>query len=326
MNKTILLIFTAAILVACNGSKLGYQTKNEVVKMNVDEARDVINYPLLESQQIPSFAQRVDKQMATKQGNNLGQSSFMAAPLVGNLVSLATDGIKQMIEKDKKKYTANYNFALTNLYFYDQLSTESAFDPVGMQFNGFTLVRTFKNSQGKIDTALVAEFELDTSNAYEIINDAVFRLRLKSFDLRYAKAKIAKGKKQRVNMDFEIVFTSSYVNEMGQLFDKVTLGKFYLLLRDVPLNKNDTAYNKYHQQLKGKLLDGRSFIVPRSFGYYLADNNKKAKCFSQGAYSIQVNVKESSKNNFVNKLIIDNSNELLKSANEEGKKLADKIK
>ena len=104
MNKTILLIFTAAILVACNGSKLGYQTKNEVVKMNVDEARDVINYPLLESQQIPSFAQRVDKQMATKQGNNLGQSSFMAAPLVGNLVSLATDGIKQMIEKDEKKF------------------------------------------------------------------------------------------------------------------------------------------------------------------------------------------------------------------------------
>lgn len=291
--------------------------------MNIDETKDVINYPKLETQYIPTFAQRVDKQMMAKQGVGLTQSSFMAAPLVGNLVSLATDGIKQMIEKDKKKYTANYNFALTNLYFYDQLSTESAFDPVGMQFNGFTLVRTFKNKENKTDTALIAVFELDTTNAYEIINDAVFKLRLKSLEVKYAKAKVANGSKKHLNMD--IIFTSSYVNEYGQLFDKITLGKFYLLLREMPLDKNEQGYADYYKNLKGKLLDGRSFIVPRSFGYYLAENNQKAKCFSQGAYSIQVNVKESSKNNFINKLIIDNATEILQSANREGKKLVEKM-
>lgn len=322
--KNITLVFLI-ILAACSGSKYGYKQKNETVKMNIDETKDVINYPKLETQSIPTFTQRVAKQMVPKQTNGFGQSSFIAAPLVGNLVSLATDGIKQMIEKDRKKYTANYNFALTNLYFYDQLSTESAFDPVGMQFSGFTLVRTFKNNEGKIDTALVAEFELDTTNAYEIINDAVFKLRLKKLDLRYAKAKIANGTKKHLNMDIEIVFTSSYVNEHGQLFDNITLGKFYLLLREMPLDKNENGYASYYQNLKGKLIDGRSFIVPRSFGYYLAENNQKAKCFSQGAYNIQVNVKESSKNNFINKLIIDNSNEILQSANREGKKLAENL-
>jgi hypothetical protein len=323
MKNTIPLfaISLTLFLAACRGSKLGYNIKNETVKMNITEAKDVINYPLLEAQQIPTFSQRIEKQKSGKTNFGFGdQAAFVGAPIVGNLVSLATDGIKKMIENDKKKFTANYSFALTNLYFYDQLSTESAFDPVGMQFSGFTLVRTFKNTEGNIDTALVAEFGLDNANPYEIINDAVFRLKLKKLDLRYAKAKVPKDTKQHLNMDFEIAFTSSYVNEHGQLFDNVTLGKFYLLLREMPLNKNEKNYTEYYDKLKGKLLDGKSFIVPRSFGYYLSGNNVKAKCFSQGAYSVTINVKESSKNSFINKIIIDNSNDLLKSANDQLKK------
>lgn len=74
------------------------------------------------------------------------------------------------------------------------------------------------------------------------------------------------------------------------------------------MNKDETGYKEYYEKLKNKPLDGRSFIVPRSFGYYISDNNIKAKCFNQGAYSIVVNVKESSKSNFVNKVIVNNSN------------------
>jgi hypothetical protein len=59
--------------------------------------------------------------------------------------------------------------------------------------------------------------------------------------------------------------------------------------------------------LKGSLLTGKSFIVPRSFGYHKEGDVLKPG-FSQGAYSIQVKVKESSKDHFINKLVIENTN------------------
>lgn len=302
------------MLTACSGSKLGYTVKNESVKMNVTQVKDIINYTSLNTQQIPSFAQRIEQQKSIKPNFGFGENeAFLGAPLAARIVSFATDGIKNMIENDKKKFTAKYSFALTNLYFYDQLSTENAFDPLGMQFNGFTIVRTFKNQNNETDTALTAEFVLDTNNPYEIINDAVFRLKLKKLDLRYAKAKVQQHK-QHLNVDFEIIFSSSYVNEQGVLFDNVTLGKFYLFLREAPLNKDEPSYTAYYEKLKNKSLDGKSFIVPRSFGYYIANNNVRAKCYNQGAYSIVVNVKESSKNNFVNKVIVNNSNFIINSA------------
>lgn len=322
--KRILLFFligAAMQLVSCSGSKLGYATSDEKLNMQVKEKRDVIDYSKLSVQRIPSFKRRTEQRSADSVTANGAQHALPIAPMLGGLVSLATNGVKKMIDNDKKKYTASYDFALTKLYFYDQLSTESMFDPVGMQFHTFTLVRTFKTTDGKEDTALTATFVLDTANAYEIINNSVFRLRLKDIDIRYAKAKIAKGAKQSINMDLEISFYSSYVNEMGQLFDNMLLGKFYLLLREAPLDKTAPDYKEYYQKLKGSLLDGRSFIVPRSFGYYIAGNGDRAKCYSQGAYSIHVKVNESSKNTFVNKIIIDNSTQILNSAESGLKKL-----
>ncbi|RTL60318.1 MAG: hypothetical protein EKK37_05635 [Sphingobacteriales bacterium] len=309
-------------LISCSGSKLGYAANDEKLEMQVKEKRDVIDYNKLSAQRIPDFKRRMAQRIPDSSiGNPNAQHALPFAPILGGLVSLATNGVKKMIDNDKKKYTAGYDFALTKLYFYDQLSTESMFDPLGMQFHGFTLVRTFKTADGKEDTALKATFVLDTANEYEIINNAVFRLRLKDIDIRYAKAKIAKTAKQNINMDMEISFYSSYVNEMGQLFDNVLLGKFYLLLREVPLDKSAQGYAEYYQKLRGNLLDGRSFIVPRSFGYYLTGNGDRAKCYSQGAYSIHVKVNESSKNTFVNKIIIDNSTQILNSAESGLKKL-----
>jgi len=82
------------------------------------------------------------------------------------------------------------------------------------------------------------------------------------------------------------------------------------LLRDAPLDINDTSYHNYYEKLKGNLLTGKSFIVPRSFGYH-KDGNVLRPGYSQGAYSIHVKVKESSKNNFINKLVIENANMLI---------------
>jgi hypothetical protein len=295
------------VLTSCRASRYSSIGRPDEAKMMLVEKKDAIDFSSLKGQNITSFKDRT-------------QTRAFFAPMAGSLISLGTDAVKKMIANDKKKYTAEYKMGLTDLVFYDQLSTESAFDPLGMQFNGFTLVRTFRNSNGGTDTALTAEFELDKTNPYEILNNAVFRLKLKNFRLYSAKAKVAKNGPQKLNMDFEIIFKTSYVNEEGVLFDNVTLGKFVFVLRDAPLDENTPGYASYYEKLKGKKIDGRSFIVPRSFGYYINEDGVPAKSYSQGAYSIQVNVKESSKNSFVNTLLIDNSGQIIDAA---GKKLKD---
>ncbi len=295
-----------SMLSACTGSKYGSATNRDAYVMNIKEQPDVIRYAVLKEQEVPSLASRGDRGRGPLTG------------LVGSALSLATNAIKQKIADDKKKYTAEYKYALTDLYFYDQLSTQSPFDPIGMQFNGFRLVRTFMNGD-KVDTALVADFELDNSNPYEIINNSVFRLRLKSLELNYAKAKVAKGVNS-LNMDFEISFHTSYVNGEGVLFKDVELGKFFFFLRKAPLDKSDAGYAAYYEKLKGKGLEGKSFIVPRSFGYHITGQNLTEPAFSQGAYTINVKVKESSKNTFVNELVIDNSGKIVDALGDQLKK------
>ena len=216
-----------------------------------------------------------------------------------------------MIARDRARYVANYTFAVTDLYFYDQLSLESVFDPVGMQFNGFTLVRTFTNSRQQTDTAFIARFELDLSAPNEIINNSIFRLKLIDFQLRYSKIKMTRAQKNNINMDVEITFNSSYVNEQGQLFDNMELGKFFLLLREAPMDKNSPAYAHYYDSLKGTNVEGRSFIVPRSFGYYKNENGAVGKSFSQGAYSISAKVTESANDRFVTKVLADHSSQII---------------
>lgn len=287
----------AFTLNSCSSSQQGYAAKNDEVKMKISEKPGVIDYASLQQQNVPDMASRSDK----------GRGEFTG--IIGGTISLATNAVKQMIAKDKAKYTAAYSYGLTDLYFYDQLSVEGPFDPLGLQFSGFKLVRTFEN-QGRMDTALAAEFELDTANPYEILNNSVFRLKLKSLQLNYARAKVPNNN-NFLNMDFEIVFNSSYVNSQGALFKSIELGKFYFFLRKAPLDKNAPGYEEYYKNLVGKKLDGQSFIVPRSFGYHITGKNNAQPSYSQGAYTITVNVKESSKNTFVNQMIIDNSGQLV---------------
>lgn len=306
-----LFFFLLILLLTGTGCKIfSHSTalKDESADMEIKEKSDVISYATIKRQQIPSFAERASK--ASFANDSLG-SRGLFGPVLGGAISLATNAVKKMIAKDRARYVANYSFGLTDLYFYDQLSLESVFDPVGMQFGGFILTRTFTNSQGLYDTAFIARFELDTSSTNEIINNSIFRLRLSDLDIRYTKVKMTRAQKNTINMDIEIIFNTSYVNEQGQLFDNVELGKFYVLLRDAPMDRNSPGYTHYYDSLKGTKVDGRSFIVPRSFGYYKDENNMFGKSYSQGAYSISVNVTENANDKFVTKVISDNSNQII---------------
>ncbi|MND01434.1 hypothetical protein D3C83_204250 [compost metagenome] len=51
--------------------------------------------------------------------------------------------------------------------------------------------------------------------------------------------------------------------------------------------------------------------MPRSFGYYKAEDGDVKRCYSQGAYSISAKVTETSKDKFVTKVLLDNSSKLI---------------
>lgn len=309
-----LLLVLSILLYGCAASNLGSAIKEENLKMKINEQRDIINPENLRAQRILSLDERT-------MSNGIASRGLFSSAAVG-LVSLATDAVKKMIANEKKKYTAEYKFGLTDLYFYDQLSKDGPFDPVGLQFSGFKLIRTFINKDGNTDTAMFANFSLDTVNSAEMINNSIFRLRLKEFQMNYAKAKIEMGSEKKLNMDFEITFITSYVNNQGVLFDGTVLGKFYLFLRDIPLEKKISGYESYYEKIQDSLLIGKSFIIPRSFGYHREPDGSIKPGYSQGAYSIQVNVKESSKDHFVTKLITDNADLIIEAS---GEKLKSKL-
>ena len=173
------------------------------------------------------------------------------------------------------------------------------------------MVRTYVNDEGKTDTAFVARFVIDSSRSNEIINNSIFRLKVQDLAIYKTKAKITSGQKNSINMDIEITFSTSYVNNIGQLFNNTETGKFYLTLRDAPLDKNTAHYKSFYDGLKGELLDGKSFIIPRSYGYFINADGESKPCYSQGAYSIQVKVKESTKDKFITKMLIDNSSQII---------------
>jgi hypothetical protein len=220
----------------------------------------------------------------------------------GALISLATDGIKALIKQQQKKYFARFDMAMTDLQFYNNLSLKGPFDPEGIKFGGFSLVRTIKDKETTAtDTAFVATFVLDTTNVYEMVNTSQFRLRLAKLDYRFPKAKVRKG--QKVNLDFEMTISASYVNEAGMFYTDVVLGKFVYTVRNAPIDKNDPGYQKFYDNLKGQKVNGSGFLVPRSFGYYVDGEKALQKSYSPGYYSIAASVKESSKNSFIEKMI-----------------------
>lgn len=239
------------------------------------------------------------------------------------LMSLAKNGINRMIDNRKKKYTAEYSMALSDLHFYNNLSTNGIFDPNGIIFKGFSLVRLI-NHDKKSDTAFIAHFLLDTTNSYEIANSSMFRLKFDSLDLRIPKAKYRQDKKT-INMDFEITFTCSYVNESGNFFSNVELGKFYFAVRDAPVDKNDTGYVAFYQRLRNKPLNGASFIIPRSYGYYVSEDNTLKPSYSWGNYSITAKVTESSKEAFIDKIIAGNSDVIINASKDQLQKASGKI-
>ena len=232
-------------------------------------------------------------------------------------IDLAADGVKLLIEMDRKKYTQEYAASQGDMYFYDNISTIGVVDPTGMQFEGIRVLRLFKNKKHEVDTALYMVLKVDTENPNEIINNSIFRLVVDTFQLNFAKAKVPGFKwympwsifvknKETVNLDMEISVTSSWMEANGSSHRNEEIGKFSFSLRNIPLRKSEKSI-EYFNTLQGKKLGGFSYLVPRSYGYYQDEDNQFRQCYGQGNYNFVINFKEAGKEKFVQKLLYDNT-------------------
>ena len=243
-------------------------------------------------------------------------SRGLIAPMATSLIGYAVSGVKTVIANEKSKYTAITKFTKTELYFYDQPSLEGPFDPAGMQFTGFDLVRTIRNEAGQTDTAFLATFEVDTAKADEILNNNIFRLKLTTFRVKYIKPKVAIASKRKMSVEFDISFLTSYISDKGIIHDSLVLGKFHCLLKDISIDHKDPEFGLCKNSGKDMEVTGKSFIVPRSAGYFKTEKGIVTG-FNQGSFSIVVSVKECSKPNFATSFVIENGNSVLDEASKE---------
>jgi hypothetical protein len=239
-----------------------------------------------------------------------GERSGMLASAANGLLGYAVSAAKTAIANEKSKYTTTTNYGNTEDYFYAQPSLAGPFDPSGMQFTGFDLIRTIKKKGGGIDTALFATFEVDTSQAQEILNNFVFRLKLTKFWLRYVKPKVEMWSKRKMSVEFNISFLTSLITPDGRMEDSVVLGKFHCLLNNISIRHGDAQFGLCTKNEKERQVSGKAFIVPRSYGYF-KKAGKIVPGFNQGSYSIIVSMKECTKPIFMTKMIIENGATLL---------------
>jgi hypothetical protein len=302
----------AVVSPGCTASRYSFKTEKDSLLIRVNENPDMIKYYAMQPQNPP-------EPVSDSKSRGL-------LDIIGQASSAAVSGVVALVDMEKAKYSANYQNSLGQCYFYSQISENSALDPAGMQFSGFTVVRRFRNDLGKTDTALYAKFVVDESNPYEIINNSMFRLQLQELKVNYAKAKIMSRKWYQpwtwfmaykfpyLNMDFEITLTASWVTREGVLFSDMQVGKFLLPLKNIPLDKKDPAHAKFYAGLKKHTVTGKSFLVPRSFGYYYSPKHQLKPSFGQGSYNIAVKVNESSRSNSVQTMLFDNSTDIIQQA------------
>lgn len=312
----------AIFATSCVGSKYSYKQKNEKVVMQLVEQTNAVALHLLKEQDAPLLAQR-------------SSTRGFLFPLIGQAISLAAQGVAKLIEVEKAKYTAEWQQSMNELYFYDQISESNPFDPTGIQFKGFKLYRIADIKKKVQDTLFYAYFEIDTTNVYDMINGSVFYLRLKELDVQYAKAKVPttrwyipwswgnKKKDDKLNLDLEINFTSSYVTKGGSYFYDSPVGKFMFSLRDFPLLPDDPAKQVAYNNVLDKRIGGYAMLIPRSYGHAVNKDYNLKDVYSQGKYAVSVKVKESGKQKFITKLVTDNSQKILDAGSDKLKGLSE---
>ncbi|MCC7400847.1 MAG: hypothetical protein IT214_05110 [Chitinophagaceae bacterium] len=298
MPAALALIFLLLFSIPCFSQPGNGNGTGEKLEMKIDTSNNMLSFERIAYQKAYTMDER---------GGRGALTTF--------LINKGVQGIQSLIENHKKKYAADYSFAIKDESFYDQVSTEGPFDPTGIRFKGFTVARVQRGENNQRDTVFVARFSIDTSGdkITNIMNNGIFKLRLDTFAIKSSRVRLPK-KLKTLNLDFEISFLSSYISSTGQIFQDVPVGKFIYSIRNAPMAPEDPSYKEYYSNLIKKRSEctGQSFLIPRSAGYFKNDESKKIEqCWGEGIYSVKVAVKECSRNSFIDKLIIYSSGDVL---------------
>jgi hypothetical protein len=320
--KLLLLVFFYAILWDTKPATAqdSAAIKGEQLLLQVDTIHNMLTPSTITAQKGVSFDERGD-----------GKAAFFIPIVLGYAITKGVQEVQTLITDHKNKFTASYPFAQRDHYFYDQISTTGAFDPVGMQFKGFTILRLVKHKtphnkvtadddpadhghahhgirdSAAMDTVFMAKFIVDTTEnkCTEMASTGIFRLRLDSLKITSGRVKLPHHYK-RLNMDFEIDFTATYRGDNGQLFLDAPMGKFVYPLRNAPVYGKDSAAPHFYDSIDRKkpALTGECFMIPRSVGYHKNEHGILESCWGQGLYAVSVTVKETAKEKYIDKLIV----------------------
>ena len=232
--------------------------------------------------------------------------------------NLAVQGVKYLIDESQKKYHAEYMSGLSNQNFYAANSMNGMLDPDGIAFKGFRFDRTFEDPETGEQLAISATFSLDESKMQDIYFNSKFYFVLDSLDIGYSKVKVNDTrwympwtwflkKEKAFNMDITIDILASWIDETGQIHSDVQFGQFVLPLRNIPLDPDSDGRKEWFDAMHGTAVTGSSYIIPRSTTFCSDHRGNLDPCFGRGDFSIVVKATESSKEDFVSKLIQDNS-------------------
>ena len=290
------------LLSSCASYKYSNQNNAENLQITIKEQQDVLAINQLQPQVVAMNNAR--------------------GILITEGINLAVNGVKMLIQKEQNKYTAGYKAAKSNMYFYNSISEQGPFDFSGIKFNGFDVLRMIQLKDGTVDTALYISFALDLTNPENIINNSTFSLVVDDFVMKYTKAKIPGfrwympwtaffAKRKHVNVDVDMEFSSSWVNDRSQIFRDEEIGRFFFDLRQVPIDYNSPEYIEFVKNTIGRKVYGFSYLIPRSFGNYITYQNEIQSCFGKGQYNISATITETAKDHFVSRVMSQNKDYIL---------------
>ena len=134
LKKLVLPILLLIGFSSCTVSRFSNKKKSENIVMKVSEDE--------------TFVSSVGNNQPLARG--VKSRGLITASMLMQAASVGSEALKKFIDNEKKKYTAEYSEGIYNLYFYNHLSENNAWDPEGIQLKEFTFVRTFKTKSGKI--------------------------------------------------------------------------------------------------------------------------------------------------------------------------------
>lgn len=253
---------------------------------------------------------------------------FASTDLLIQGTNLAIEGVKYLIDESQKKYHAEYKSGLSNVKFYDRNSQTGMLDPEGIIFKGFTFVRSIKTGSSEREMAVYARFSVDENKLEDIYFNSKFYLKIDSLWIDYAKVKVNDSrwylpwtwfykKEKKFHLDFDINIHTNWIDEFGGIHSNVPFGHFVLPVHNIPLNPDPETKRAYFESFKGKSVSGSSYVIPRSVTFCSDPRGRVEKCYGRGDFSITATVRESSKTDFVSKLIMENSDQITQLKGEE---------